>query len=177
MHIVLSHGHNDHTGGLVYLQEKNYLFNKHIIAHPEVFKLREENGHSISSQLEELTIRKQCNVSYSKTPYQICSRFLFLGEIPELLSFEKRDSIGFITTPNGQVQDMVIDDSALVYQGKEGLLIITGCSHSGICNIIEYTKEVCQKERISGVIRGFHLFDHSPRLQQTIVCFKANAIG
>ncbi|MCC8173932.1 MAG: MBL fold metallo-hydrolase [Odoribacter sp.] len=176
MHMVLSHGHNDHTGGLVYLQERNYLFNKHIIAHPDVFKPREENGHSISSPLDALAIGKQCDVSYSKVSYRISSRFLFLGEIPELLSFEKRDSIGFIHNPNGQVQDMVMDDSALVYQGKEGLFIITGCSHSGICNIIEYAKQVCQEERISGVIGGFHLFNHSPRLQQTIAYFKENDI-
>ncbi|MCD8079545.1 MAG: MBL fold metallo-hydrolase [Bacteroides sp.] len=75
MHIVLSHGHNDHTGGLVFLQEKNYLFNKHIVAHPDVFIPREENGYSISSPLDALTIAKQCKVSYLKTPYQISSRF------------------------------------------------------------------------------------------------------
>ncbi|MCD7935425.1 MAG: MBL fold metallo-hydrolase [Tannerellaceae bacterium] len=70
-----------------------------------------------------------------------------------------------------------VDDSALVYQDDEGLFIITGCSHSGICNIIEYAKQVCQEERVLGVIGGFHLFDNSERLQRTIAYFKKNAIG
>jgi len=177
MDIVLSHGHNDHTGGLVFLQERNYLFNKRIIAHPDVFMLREENGHSISAPLDEKAIRKQCAVSFSKIPYRIGSRFLFLGEIPELFPFEKREAIGYTNTPDGEVDDRVMDDSALVYQHEEGLFIITGCSHSGICNIIEYAKEVCQENKVLGIIGGFHLFDHSARLQQTIAYFKENAIG
>ncbi len=42
-----------------------------------------------------------------------------------------------------------------------GLVIITGCSHSGICNIIEYAKIVCNEERVYDVIGGFHLLNPS----------------
>ena len=37
--------------------------------------------------------------------------------------------------------DFVLDDTALAYKGRGGLFIITGCSHSGICNIVEYAKK------------------------------------
>ncbi len=69
-----------------------------------------------------------------------------------------------------------MDDSAIVYQGKDGLFIITGCSHSGICNIIEYAKEVCNEQKIVGVIGGFHLFKLSERLTRTIDYFQKNGI-
>lgn len=41
------------------------------------------------------------------------------------------------------------------------MVIITGCSHAGICNIIEYAKKVCNEQRVVDVIGGFHLLNPS----------------
>ena len=68
--------------------------------------------------------------------------------------------------------DTVKDDTAIVYKSKKGLFIVTGCSHSGICNIIEYAKKVCNENKVCGVIGGFHLFDINERLNKTIQYFK-----
>ena len=46
--------------------------------------------------------------------------------------------------------------------------MITGCSHSGICNIIEYAKKVCGEAKVQGVIGGWHLFKVDDRLEKTI---------
>lgn len=65
------------------------------------------------------------------------------------------------------------EDSALVYQTSRGLVIMTGCSHAGICNLIEYAKTVCNDHRILDVIGGFHLQNPSKRqLEGTISYFK-----
>ncbi len=61
-----------------------------------------------------------------------------------------------------------MDDTALIYQNSDGLFIITGCSHSGICNIVQYAKEIFDEDRIIGILGGFHLFDNDQRLQKTI---------
>jgi len=61
-----------------------------------------------------------------------------------------------------------MDDTALVYQSENGIYIITGCSHSGICNIIEYAKQVCNDNRVLGVIGGFHLFEVNEQTNKTI---------
>ena len=58
-------------------------------------------------------------------------------------------------TDQGRVNDFVLDDTAIVYKSSEGLVIIVGCAHSGICNIIEYAKEVCQEERVVDIIGDF----------------------
>ena len=66
------------------------------------------------------------------------------------------------------VDDYVMDDTALVYKSEEGLYIITGCSHSGICNIVEYAKKICKDNRVLGIIGGFHLFELTERVEKTI---------
>ena len=88
--------------------------------------------------------------------------------IKEELPFEKRYAIGNICEDDSMVPDKILEDSALVYQGKDGLFIISGCSHAGICSIIEYAKKVCHEDKITGVIGGFHLLEINDRLHQTI---------
>lgn len=60
------------------------------------------------------------------------------------------------------------EDSALAFKTSKGLFIVTGCSHCGICNIVEQAKKVCGEERIAGIIGGFHLFDMDDRSKETI---------
>lgn len=55
----------------------------------------------------------------------------------------------------------MLDDSALAYKSSNGLVIITGCSHSGICNIVETAKRVCGEERVVDIIGGLHLLNPS----------------
>jgi 7,8-dihydropterin-6-yl-methyl-4-(beta-D-ribofuranosyl)aminobenzene 5'-phosphate synthase len=52
-----------------------------------------------------------------------------------------------------------MDDTALAYKSEKGLVIITGCSHSGICNIVEYAKKVCNDDRVVDIVGGFHLLN------------------
>ena len=65
--------------------------------------------------------------------------------------------------------DFLVDDTALVHQSDMGLVVITGCSHSGICNIIEQAMRITGDDRIVDVIGGFHLLNPSPaQLEGTI---------
>lgn len=56
------------------------------------------------------------------------------------------------------------------------LIKIIGCSHSGICNIVEYEKDVCNDNRVLGIIGGFHLFELSEELEKTIDYLKNNNV-
>ena len=59
---------------------------------------------------------------------------------------------------NGE-DDFVLDDSALVINSEKGLIVIPGCSHSGICNIISYAKKVTGVDNVYAVIGGLHLMN------------------
>ncbi len=163
--IALSHGHWDHGNGL------KYLTNKKLITHPDSFqkKYRKKDHSYIGLPLSEEEARKNFDLILSKTPYKISEQIIFLGEIPRLNNFEAQ--ITNFVLENGK-DDFVLDDSALAVKTKKGLVIVSGCAHSGICNIIEYAQKVTQTKKVYGVIGGFHLKKDDLQTQKTIEYFK-----
>lgn len=175
--IVFSHGHNDHTGGFEFLCRQFDLSKVELISHPDALKERRDGGESIGINMHEEEISIKCKLSYSKNPVSISKNLFFLGEVPAIFSFEERKKIGKKKVQTVFEDDYVLDDSALAYNSPNGIFIITGCSHSGICNIIEYAKKVCNKQKVLGVIGGFHLFKTGLRLNNTIQYFIDNNIS
>ena len=173
--LVISHGHDDHTGGL-----SNFFKDKReveLIAHPDCFNYKEDaTGLYIGSPLTREKLSNVCKLNLSKQPIQVSKNIIYLGEIPTINEFEPRYSIGKCIIDDNKMDDTIVDDSEIVYKSDKGLFVITGCSHSGICNILEYAKKVCNDQRIYGVIGGFHLFDVNKRLEKTITYLKENNI-
>lgn len=174
-YIVLSHGHNDHTRGLQFLFEEYDLSKTILIAHPDVFNDKIENDTKIGSPLKLADVKNKMKVILTKEAYKLTDNLYFLGEIKRTNDFENKAAIGKQYIDDEWKDDYLYDDSALGYQNK-GLYIITGCSHSGICNIVETAKRLFNEDRIKMVIGGFHLFEDDDNLKQTIAYFKINKI-
>jgi 7,8-dihydropterin-6-yl-methyl-4-(beta-D-ribofuranosyl)aminobenzene 5'-phosphate synthase len=175
--IAISHGHNDHTGGIKALFENMESSEVQLVAHTECFEKKVCDQEFIESSMTKEELEKVCHLKLTKSPIKLSKNITFLGEIPESNDFEKRKAIGQCYQRGEMRDDMVKDDTAIVYKSEKGLFIVTGCSHSGICNIIEYAKVVCQEEKICGVIGGFHLFEVNEQLDKTIQYFKENSIA
>lgn len=175
--VILSHGHNDHTRGLTYLIKQKFqkmLATPSLIAHPDVFLARVDSGTACGCPIERSVLEEHFSFKLSRKPIWLSDRLVFLGEIERSNDFEAKTPVGTFQEDSKNIPDYVMDDSALVYRAKNGLVIITGCSHSGICNIIEQAKKVCQEERVVNVIGGFHLLNTEPeRMQKTCDYFRA----
>ncbi|MCK4407240.1 MAG: MBL fold metallo-hydrolase, partial [Bacteroidales bacterium] len=172
----------DHTWGLdplirlyteAIIENLNHK-NPIIIAHPLIFYTKKNNGlNEIGSIISEVKLSKHFNIKLSKEPVWLTKKLVFLGEIERKNDFEVKIPIGKIVINNSENDDYLLDDSALVYKSSTGLIIITSCSHSGICNIIEYAKKICEENRITDIIGGFHLLEPSKeQLQGTLEYMK-----
>lgn len=175
-HIVLSHGHDDHTRGLKFLKEAMELSDIKLIAHPGCFLPKYNRDLYIGSPFSEEEIAGVVSYIPCDSVYKLTNKLFFLGEIPRRNSFENQKPIGSYVVDGKLKDDYLLDDTAMVYKSEQGLFIITGCSHSGICNIIEYAKKVCQEEKIYGVLGGFHLFKDDEQLKETIAYLEENHV-
>lgn len=149
--VVLSHNHWDHTGGLRF---HDFKTKKKIIIHPQIMeKLPRDEAQKIKEDFE---------IVASEKALEFFKNMFYLGEIPRKTDFEK-----------GTYKDEPIpDDSAIAIKTAKGAVVITGCSHSGICNICEYAKEITG-QKLYAVIGGFHLFEEDRvAVEGTIDYFK-----
>ena len=170
-HIVLSHGHNDHTRGLLFLPSSDVQ----LIAHPHCFLPKSCDGEDIGAPFSAQEASKHWNYVPCKGVLPITKNLLYLGEIPRITDFEAQNPIGFYQKGGEWHPDFLMDDTALVYRTKDGIFIITGCSHSGICNIIAHAKAICKDDRLLGVLGGFHLLEDNEQLARTVEMLHAHA--
>lgn len=71
---------------------------------------------------------------------------LVTGEIPRNTTFEKGMPGALARLNDELVQDTFKDDQSVIVDLKgKGLVVISGCAHSGIINSILYTKEINRK--------------------------------
>ncbi len=179
-YIALSHSHLDHTWGLDplvrYFTELdiNKLPYKRPILVGHTLCLTGASADEIrefGTLLSEQKLAKHFKLQLNRKPQFLNDNLIFLGEIPRNNDFEGKLTFG--KKDGEQDADTVIEDSAIVAATKDGLVIITGCSHSGICNIIEYAKVISGDDRILDIVGGFHLQDPSQeQLEGTIAYFK-----
>lgn len=142
--------------------------------HPHALVPKKDNQlGNIGMMLPQSELEYHFHVVTSKEPINITERLVFLGEIERQNDFEKIKKFRILNHDGVDEEDKLLDDTALVYKSNEGLVIITGCSHSGICNICNYAKKVCGDDRIVDIIGGFHLQNPSEeRLLKTLQSLK-----
>ncbi|MDA3892154.1 MAG: MBL fold metallo-hydrolase [Salinivirgaceae bacterium] len=167
--VVLSHGHYDHGNGL------SMLKNKKLICHPDVFTHRFSGKQHkyVGINLSKTDAASRFDIIEAKEPYWISEKMFFLGEVPKNFGFEKHETSFHL---ENNEPDKLLDDSALVVKMSQGLFIVSGCAHSGICNIIEHAKAVSGEKIIFGVIGGFHLKLNNKQTKETVQYMKNNDI-
>ena len=138
--LALSHGHRDHTGGLAAFLERRGSLPVYY-AHPD---LLQERFSQRKGALEPIglpmaagaLLRQQAELQLSPTPREILPGVWTSGEITARSEFEGRGTGHLVREGEELVPDPYRDDMALVLEGSEGLVLISGCAHAGILNIL-----------------------------------------
>ena len=185
--VVLSHGHLDHTWGLIPLVrlytegavEHLDVKRPTLVTHPATLSPRTLGGvGEIGSILSKRRLSGYFHLELSTEPVHLTERLVFLGEIQRSTAFEAKSPIGKVREKDVEKDDFLMDDSALAYKSSEGLVIITGCSHAGICNIVEHARKICGDDRVVDIIGGLHLLNPSvEQLQGTLAYMKSLCPG
>jgi 7,8-dihydropterin-6-yl-methyl-4-(beta-D-ribofuranosyl)aminobenzene 5'-phosphate synthase len=172
--VMLSHGHYDHTGGLpAVLQIRGGV---PVYAHPDIFidrvwSNREQTrfiGIPFSrSYLEGLG----AEFHLGNALVEVGPGVFLSGEIPRRSAFETGDAHMTAVMPDGQKihPDPLKDDLSLIVDTQKGLVIVLGCAHAGMINILDYALENMNRDRIYAVIGGTHLgFSSEAQFEETL---------
>jgi 7,8-dihydropterin-6-yl-methyl-4-(beta-D-ribofuranosyl)aminobenzene 5'-phosphate synthase len=168
--VILSHGHYDHTGGLVGLlhPDRRLL----VYAHPMAFEPKFSRSHS--GKIREVglphveAVRERVELVPISGPTELADGLRLTGPVPRRVTFEDTGG-SFFLDPECQRQDDVLDDQAAFFDTPGGTFVILGCAHAGIVNTLRYITALTNNRPIHTVIGGAHLFTATPeRIDQTV---------
>lgn len=161
---VLSHGHFDHIGSILKFYEMGYLpKGTPLYLHSAAFAergIKVPSGESFSlPQLSKEHLQAHgAKVVIKDGPSLIGNDCCLLtGEVPRR-SFEIGFPIGWRKDGDEVIRDDIPDDQSLIFHVKgKGLLVVLGCGHSGVINILNHAKALTECDDIYLVMGGFHL--------------------
>lgn len=175
--LVLSHGHFDHTNGVMQLLPK--LKKPAIYAHSGVFTRHlvpsgsNQNLYIGASFTKDDLAKAGAEFVAVDDFYELADQVYLTGTIPRLTDYEGPGGL-FIKEVDGKIlPDYIDDDMALVITHPEGLIIVSGCAHAGMINTIKYAMKRTGENKVLAFIGGTHLKDADEiRLQKTIAELK-----
>jgi len=163
--IIFSHGHVDQTMGLPGLIEKLGPHQIPLISHPDAFldrKIIMPGGYELDISPPKLTACQQEKIVFIKKSdptLLVDNMILVSGEIARTTDFETGFPIHY-TKRNGQWENdpVIKDDQCVIVNVRgQGLVVITGCCHSGVVNTIRYAQALTNSQQVYAVLGGFHL--------------------
>ena len=181
--LVISHGHFDHTGGLLDLFPAPPDIR--LIAHPDIFTpkyAQHPPGHIPEYSFIGIRHARECIESHFQTRFEFQTGFskiqdgiYFSGEIVKTTDFERPDSHLKLKTDDGYITDPMKDDISLLVETSKGPVIITGCAHSGVVNVIRHFENKTGYNKFYGLIGGTHLgfLNSDDQLARSIEAFES----
>jgi len=164
--VILSHHHGDHTTGLMTLRRELSRTNPAALsrAHisPGIF-LSRHAGAGETEQNPMIAMKKEFEATggtfiVHDKPEEMLPGAWLTGPVPRAYP-EKNWTTGFkIAKGSDWVEDNLPEDQALIFNTPRGLVLLTGCGHAGIINILQYARQIVRPVPVQAAIGGFHLF-------------------
>ncbi len=163
--IVLSHGHADHTRGLMGMVDRLGKRKMPLLLHPDAFLERKvifPDGHEINLPPPDRRILSQDGIDFIEErgpSYLLGGLVLVTGQVHRTTDFETGFPLHYaLRNDEWQKDPYIHDDQAVVVHVRDkGLVILTGCGHAGAINTIRQAQELTGVQKVHAVIGGFHL--------------------
>jgi 7,8-dihydropterin-6-yl-methyl-4-(beta-D-ribofuranosyl)aminobenzene 5'-phosphate synthase len=173
--IVLSHGHFDHVAGLHGLIKRMGVRKLPVLLHPDFWTRRRI---ATPDRFIDLPTPSRAAIEDAgfaliedrQPSFLLGGLLLVTGEVPRTTAFETGLPAGHQASADGQWRHdpLVHEDQALVAHVRgRGLVVVTGCGHAGIVNIVRQAKRLTGVDQIHLVTGGLHLRD-GPTLAATV---------
>src|SRR4029450_1599862 len=161
---ILTHNHWDHVRGLIPLRHEMIKKNPGALSVAHVGRgIFYSRPSPKGEQNEMIAIRKDYEASGGKCiehaeGFDIFPGAWLTGPVPRKYPERNWSPGGKVQTPSGLVEDNIPEDQSLVLNTPQGLVVLTGCGHAGIINILTYAKQRFPNPLVYGVVGGLHLF-------------------
>ncbi len=167
--VVLSHNHSDHVGGLLALRRALAVKNPEAMSRAHVGRGifwsrgldsegREENA---ALALEADFVAAGGRFIEHAGPAEIAPGVWLTGPVPRVYPEKNYGGADRVKSPEGWIDDTVPEDSALVFDTAEGLVVLAGCGHAGIVNTLAFARQAVREAPIHAALGGFHLLANS----------------
>ena len=162
--VILTHNHGDHVGGLMTLRRELMKKNPSALSVAYVAKgIFYSRPSPEGEDNQMIAIRKEYEATGGKfiehaDAFEIFPGAWLSGPVPRKYPEHNWSVKGKVQTPEGLVEDTIPEDQSLVLNTPQGLVVITGCGHAGIVNILTYATNKFADRPVYAVVGGLHLF-------------------
>ena len=162
--VILTHNHWDHVGGLMTLRREMMKRNPSALSVVHVARgIFYSRPAQAGEENQMIALKKEYEATGGKfieheEAAEIFPGAWLTGPVPRKYPEHNWSSTGKVQTAAGLVEDTIPEDQSLVLNTPEGLVVVTGCGHAGIINILTFAREQFPNQPVQAVVGGLHLF-------------------
>ncbi|MCI9396855.1 MAG: MBL fold metallo-hydrolase [Lachnospiraceae bacterium] len=160
-YVIVSHSHYDHAGG--YPDMASHGVHAPLVTGPRFFEEKYARNGDIYTYLgcgfgPELLKKKGIGHLVCEETMPLFDGCYVVGGFARTYEFEKPPARFVRLTGSGMVEDDFPDEVCLVLEDPKGLIVIAGCSHPGILNMLETVRSRFGRP-VYAVFGGSHLVE------------------